>query len=273
MTAWTEATIHANGIDIHYHRSGGEKPPVVMLHGLTDNGACWTRLANDLAADYDCIMPDARGHGKSSAPADGYSFEEQADDVIAFIQALALERPALIGHSLGGAVSAQVAAKAPELIRGAILEDPAFISAEPNPQRNDWPDRHRANQALSHAELVVKGRTENPLWSPDTFDHWATAKHEARMEVFNALKALPPDFRKAVANFGVPVLMITGDEARGVVVSAVTAAELQALSPNLSVVNVPGAGHCIRYEQPNRVAEIVKGFLAEVFGTSMIQSA
>jgi N-formylmaleamate deformylase len=261
------ATIHANGIDIHYHRTGRDKRQVVMLHGLTDNGACWTRLANELAADYDCIIPDARGHGKSSAPADGYSFEEQADDVIAFIEALALDRPALIGHSLGGAVSAQVAAKAPELIRAAILEDPAFISDEPRDHRSDWPDRHRATQAMSHDDLVAKGKAENPLWSADTFDLWAIAKHETRMEVFNALQSAPPDFRNTVANFGVPVLMITGDDARGVVVSAETATELQSLNPNLSVVNVPGAGHCIRYEQPDRVAEIVKGFLGELYGS------
>ncbi len=262
MTTWSENTVHANGIDIHYHRSGGNKPQVVLAHGLTDNGACWTRLANDLAGDYDCIMPDARGHGQSSAPQTGYSFEEQADDLIAFIQALELDRPALIGHSLGGAVSAIVAAKAPELIRGAILEDPAFIGDERREQRSDWPDSHRAALATSHADLVAMGQTNNPRWSADTFDLWATSKHEARMEVFNALKAPPPDFRRNVADFGVPVLMITGDEARGVVVSAKTAAELQTLNPRLSVVNVPGAGHCIRYEEPERVAEIVKGFLS-----------
>ncbi|MBI1297666.1 alpha/beta fold hydrolase [bacterium] len=256
--------IHANGIDIHYHRTGGDGPTVVFAHGLTDNGACWTRLVTDLGSGYDCIMVDARGHGKSSAPEEGYSFDEQADDLIAFIHALELDRPVIMGHSLGGAVSAIVAAKAPGLIRAAILEDPAFITAEPNPQRSDWPDRHRATQSLSHAELVAQGEANNPRWSPDTFDHWATAKHEARMQVFHALQASPPDFRENAANFGVPVLMITGDEARGVVVSAATAAELQASSTKLSVVNVPGAGHCIRYEQPERVAEIVKGFLDEV---------
>ncbi len=170
-----------------------------------------------------------------------------------------------MGHSLGGAVSAIVAAKAPDLIRGAILEDPAFISAQPNQQRSDWPERHHANLAMSHSELVAKGQTENPLWSADTFDNWATAKHETRMEVFNALKTPPPDFRRTVANLGVPVLLITGDEVRGVVVSAATAAELQALSPHLRVVHVPGAGHCIRYEQPDRVAAIVKDFLRNLF--------
>lgn len=256
--------IHANGIDIHYHRTGGDGPTVVFAHGLTDNGACWTRLVNDLGSSYDCIMVDARGHGQTSASATGYSFEEQADDLIAFIQALELDRPVIMGHSLGGAVCAIVAAKAPGVIRAAILEDPAFITAEPNPSRSDWPDRHRATKSLSHAELVAQGQSNNPLWSPDTFDNWARAKHETRMEIFNVLEEMPPDFRKNTANYGVPVLMITGDDALGVVVSAAMAAELQALSSQLSVVNVPGAGHCIRYEQPERVAEIVKGFLKEV---------
>jgi pimeloyl-ACP methyl ester carboxylesterase len=262
--------IHANGIDIHYHRTGGrtggDGPTVVFAHGLTDNGACWTRLVNDLGSSYDCIMVDARGHGKTSAPPTGYSFDEQAADLIALIQALELDRPVIMGHSLGGAVCSIVAAKAPGVIRAAILEDPAFITAEPNPQRSDWPDRHRASQSLSHAELAAQGQANNPLWSPDTFDNWATAKHEARMEIFNALQAIPPDFRRNTANYGVPVLLITGDDARGVVVSAAMAAELQALSPKLSVVNVAGAGHCIRYEQPEQVAEIVKAFLDEVLG-------
>lgn len=253
--------ISANGIDIHYHRTGGNGMQVVLAHGLTDNGACWQRLVDDLGPGYDCIMPDARGHGQSSAPDDGYSFEEQAGDLIALIEALELDRPALIGHSLGGAVSAVVAAKAPHLIRGAILEDPAFVAGENRGRNNDWPERHRVALATSHADLVAQGKANNPLWSPDTFDRWATAKHETRLEVFNALHAPPMDFRKTVTNLGVPVLMITGDEARGVVVSAALAAELQALNPRLSVVNVPGAGHCIRYEQPARVVEIVREFL------------
>ncbi|MEZ4831946.1 MAG: alpha/beta hydrolase [Caldilineaceae bacterium] len=135
--------IHANGIDIHYHRTGGGGPTLVFAHGLTDNGACWTRLVNDLGSGYDCIMVDARGHGQTSAPADGYSFDDQADDLIAFIQALGLDRPVIMGHSLGGAVCAIVAAKAPQLIRAAILEDPAFISASSGESNSDWPDNHR----------------------------------------------------------------------------------------------------------------------------------
>ncbi len=51
----------ANGINIHYLRTGGSKPPLVLLHGLTGSGACWSPLARALEGEYDVMMPDARG--------------------------------------------------------------------------------------------------------------------------------------------------------------------------------------------------------------------
>jgi N-formylmaleamate deformylase len=53
---------------IHYLRTGGSKPPLILLHGLTGNGACWNPVARFLESNFDVLMPDARGHGKSSAP-------------------------------------------------------------------------------------------------------------------------------------------------------------------------------------------------------------
>jgi len=58
MTDWTTGICEANGINVHYVRTGGDKPPVVLLHGLMLNGACWTHLARALEKDYDVIMPD-----------------------------------------------------------------------------------------------------------------------------------------------------------------------------------------------------------------------
>jgi N-formylmaleamate deformylase len=81
MTAaacWGARSCKANGIEVHYLRTGGDKLPVVLLHGLSGSGACWTPLARDLANDYDVVMPDARGHGKSSTPEGGYRYEDLA---------------------------------------------------------------------------------------------------------------------------------------------------------------------------------------------------
>ncbi len=75
MDRWTTGTCEANGISVHYLRTGGQKPPVVLLHGLMTNGACWAPVAQALAENYDVVMPDARGHGNSSAPDQGYDYD------------------------------------------------------------------------------------------------------------------------------------------------------------------------------------------------------
>ena len=66
------------GVSIHYLRTGGSGPPLIFLHGLTGNGACWTPVARFLQGDFDVLMPDARGHGQSSAPLQGYRYEDHA---------------------------------------------------------------------------------------------------------------------------------------------------------------------------------------------------
>src|SRR5262245_21756317 len=122
MSDWFSGDVVANGIKIHYHRTGGEKPPVVLCHGLTDNGLCWLRVAQVLEKDYDLIMPDSRGHGLSDVPETGYSVEDRAADLAGLIQALDLDKPALLGHSMGAETSAAVAAYYPGLISRALLE-------------------------------------------------------------------------------------------------------------------------------------------------------
>jgi pimeloyl-ACP methyl ester carboxylesterase len=71
MTTWSSEVCETNGISIHYLRTGGAKPPVVLLHGLRGSGARWTPLARALEGEFDVVMPDSRGHGDSSAPPHG----------------------------------------------------------------------------------------------------------------------------------------------------------------------------------------------------------
>src|SRR5258707_1543924 len=120
MTNWTSAVCKANGIDIHYLRTGGSKPPVVLLHGLTGSGACWSPLARALEAEFDVVMPDARGHGDSSTPLNGYRYEDYARDVVGVIQGLGFTAPVLLGHAIGGMTAAVVASEIGAAI-GAVL--------------------------------------------------------------------------------------------------------------------------------------------------------
>jgi N-formylmaleamate deformylase len=130
MTNWIRGDCEASGINIHYLRTGGDKPPLIALHGLTGSGACWSALARALEGEYDVIMPDARGHGKSSAPLHGYLYRDHASDVIGLIEALGLAAPVLLGHSMGGMTAAVVASEVSTAIRGVVLADPTFLSPE-----------------------------------------------------------------------------------------------------------------------------------------------
>jgi pimeloyl-ACP methyl ester carboxylesterase len=68
METWQQGNIETGGLRLHYTRTGGAKPPVVLAHGFSDDGLCWTPVARALQAEYDVIMVDARGHGQSAAP-------------------------------------------------------------------------------------------------------------------------------------------------------------------------------------------------------------
>ena len=111
MPNWMTGVCEANGINIHYLRTGGSKPPLILLHGLTGSGACWTLLARALETDFDVGMPDARGHGNSSTPLNGYRYGDYTNDVVGLIQGLGLATPVLLGHSMGGMTAAVVASQ------------------------------------------------------------------------------------------------------------------------------------------------------------------
>ncbi len=126
MSNWTSGFVQTNGIRIHYYRTGGDKPALVLAHGITDHGMCWRRVAQALEQEYDVIMVDARGHGHSDAPETGYSSQDHAADLAGLIEGLALEKSTLIGHSMGASNAAKVAGEYPNLVSRIILEDPVW---------------------------------------------------------------------------------------------------------------------------------------------------
>ncbi len=270
MTDWSTGTCETNGINLHYTRTGGSKPPLILLHGLTANGACWAALAHAIEEDYDVIMPDARGHGKSSVPDHGYRYEDHANDVVGLTEALRLSHPILIGHSMGGLVAAVVASRAPQLLRCLILADPTFLS--PIVQRkvrdSDVADQHRRYLNMSLDDLVAEARSRHPDRSLDTVELIARARLQTSMSAFDVLTPPNPNYRRVVSAIDVPVLLVIGGS--GGVVSPEIAAHLQRINPRLQVEQIPEAGHGLPYDQPERFAVVVKSFLrsiGEVIGT------
>jgi pimeloyl-ACP methyl ester carboxylesterase len=244
-------------------RTGVSKPPLILLHGLTANGACWTALAKAMEREYDVIMPDARGHGKSSAPNHGYKYEDHANDVASFIKAMRLSFPILLGHSMGGMTAAVVASRKPNLLSGLILADPTFLNPEYQRQvfESDTTEQHRKMLNKSLHELVAEAKIRRPNRLLETLELIAQARLQTSISAFEVLKPPNPEYMQLVSAIEVPSLLVTGDAG---VVSHAVAAELQRINPRIHVEQIPEAGHGIHYDQPDRFAAVVKSFLRSI---------
>jgi N-formylmaleamate deformylase len=216
-----------------------------------------------LEGEYDVIMPDARGHGKSSAPDHGYRYEDHANDVVGLIKALRLSSPVLLGHSMGGMTAAVVASRKPNLLRGLILADPTFLSPELQREifESDSADQHRQMLNKSLDELMAEARRRRRDRSSLTLDLIARARLQTSISAFDVLMPPNPDYMQLVSAIDVPSLLVIGDAG---VVSPAMAAELQRVNPRIHVEQIPEAGHGVQYDQPDRFANVVKSFLCSI---------
>jgi N-formylmaleamate deformylase len=268
---WISDYAVANGIKIHYTRTGGEKPPLVLSHGFTDNGLCWTRLAQFLEPDYDVIMYDARGHGLSDAPQEGYSYTDMAADLAGLIQALDLDKPILIGHSMGAVTTSVTAANYPDLVGCAILEDPPWRSVhaqataeERVAMLKDWRDDIVAKKSQSRDDIMAFCRTDRPLWSEVEYGPWADAKLQLSLNVFQIISIPPEPWPEAVRRITCPILLLTADPELGAIVTPEIAQEAASIWRHGTVAHIGGAGHSIRREQFAKYAQALKAFLDQV---------
>lgn len=270
MLTWSQGDVQLDDVRLHYYRTGAsEKPPLVLLHGFTDNGLCWSEAAREWEANFDLILPDARGHGLSSGSVSGnYRQQAMAEDVAAFIRALSLGPVRLGGHSMGGGVAAVVASEWPELVQALMLEDAALFPPDAQPtlsqeeihERHAWLFEARA-QSLEERQAACQ---KNTSWSEVTVEQWAISKDQLNMAILPTGSApvvgkRPP--LETLAAIRCPLLLVTGDPACGAMISPEGVDQILAIQPRARELHIPHAGHCIRYDQPQAYAQRVGEWL------------
>jgi N-formylmaleamate deformylase len=264
---FTSNTIQANGITHHYYRSGGDKRPLVLMHGFTDDGACWFPFAEPLTQDYDVIMPDARAHGQSARVAGiGFSNEALADDAAAFIQALALDRPAVMGHSMGAFNAMITAAKYPDLIRCLMLEDPPLLpppgegaAAARRPDLREWGNNLHRMQETPLEDLIADDQQRSPRWSDAELRLSAESKYRVDADVFEAHAPMPP-WELFMQRVQCPVLLLYGDTT---FIDDTIAQEAASLWKTGQAVKIAQAGHCIHRDNLADSLQAAQTFLRE----------
>lgn len=270
---WTANDIVVEGAKIHYIRTGdGSKPPLVLAHGFSDNGLCWLPVARDLEADFDVILPDARGHGLSARVQPGEAID-MAADTAGLIRGLGLNRPILGGHSMGASTSSQVEARFPRLVRALVLEDPPWrdweppqppeLGKEPQARPNPMHDWITSLEKSSVEELIASCHKDNPAWAEAELRPWAESKKQFDYNFLQSPGGFMQDWQAAYQAIRCPTLLVTADPAKGAIVTPETAQQVCAQNKSIQAVNIPDAGHNIRRENYVEYMRVVRAFLKE----------
>lgn len=271
---WTEDDIMVNGNRMHYYRMGQtgglHKPSMVLQHGFSDTGLCWQPVASELAATYDVVMPDARGHGLSARVQEGEKLD-MAADLAALIRGLELERPVVAGHSMGARMAAQLGARFPDLVRALILEDPPWFAPQVAESRPPTitKDSPTAKWILSLKDqtleqVMAQCRAEHPTWPEIIVRRWCEGKKQLDPTFLTTDNGGWPQWPEVARAISCPVLLITADPDKGGLVTPALAQQAVQMNPRFRVVHIPGVGHHIRFGNHGAYMQAFIAFLEEV---------
>jgi pimeloyl-ACP methyl ester carboxylesterase len=274
---------HLEGVWLHYQDwPGGDAAgaePLLLLHGLTQQSHAFDGVAARLRTRHRCLALDLRGRGESGWAPGTYAIPQYVRDVLALLDALAIESVHVLGTSLGGLVGLSLAAAAPGRLRSLALND---IGPEIDPRG--------AARVAAYAAAVPDGFPDLAgavAWAcaqypwlgglpPDVVSEavrWAVRREpggrwrfkfdpaigQAPRPTAEAARAASEAWWAALASLRCPVLLVRGAESD--ILSPATAAAMQARQPRLARVEVPGVGHAPTLAEPEATAALEAFYL------------
>ena len=286
---WSDGYVYANGIRIHYYHAvpAREKPVIVMVHGVTDNGLCWTTLTWKLQQSYDIYMLDARGHGLSDPFTTSDDGQTLVKDVVGFVKAMNFEKPILMGHSMGAATVMRVGAEYPELASAIIMLDPMLgrlpgerggeTRTAPTPAKVPQkettssdrlsvsmfgpPETLVAQNNYNFDDLVSTCRRNTPKWDSVDCMYWALSKKQYHgaytAETWQAMRGTM-NTADALAKIQVPAIILKADASPE---QRKTNEELARVMQKGKLVHIDGAGHNLHHDDLERTVVVLNEFL------------
>ena len=246
-------------------------PPLVLVHGIGSRAESWWPVLGPLAERFHVYAVDLRGHGGSGKPGAGYLLDDYAADLGALLDALGLERPFVLGHSLGAMTTMLWAVQQPGRAARIVLEDPPLRT---EPAILDAFDGWMQLNAAPPEAVAAWYQSEHPDWSWEECRRRAESITSTHPAVFAELRAASEEALAqpgpgrdprldALAAIDAPTLLVRGDPDLGSMVGPDDVAEIAAAAPQVVVRRIPGTGHSIHREQPEAFVREVVGFLGD----------
>ena len=249
-------TVRLNGIDLAYARRG-KGNPLVLLHGYPLDHHIWYVIAPMLENDFDLILPDLRGFGKSTTVDTPYTLDDFAADIAGLLDHLGVEKAAIAGHSMGGYVALAFANRYPTRISGlGMISSQALADT---PERKEGRYKSAADVADNGTQSVVEGMAAK--LTPDEQVREAALvvmKNQQPAAFVGALKAMAEriDASSLLDAFKFPVVLVHGDADELIPIER--AWEIKVTVPHAQMVELPGVGHLPMMEAPEKTAAALR---------------
>jgi pimeloyl-ACP methyl ester carboxylesterase len=243
-----------DGLRLYFERSGGGRE-LLFVHGWSCDWTAFRPQFEYFAQTYAVTALDLRGCGKSDRPESGYHIRDLTDDLARFCREVRIERPIVVGHSLGGGIALELAARYPSLPRAVVLVDPNPID----------PSLEVVRLFDGFADQLEgpSGEEVRRLWT----EHMGARDPELAQWIVDLMCAAPlPIAAQVIRNLnawnGIGALLLC--ELPTLLLASSADPEilrLLALKPDLKVGITHGAGHFIQLEVPDQVNAMIERFL------------
>ena len=254
-------------------------PQLVLLHGITSSAAAnWPSIAHWSQRGWRVIALDARGHGLSPR----WQPQQLVDDVVEVLEYLPTPaaglKPILIGHSMGAATAAVVAAQRPDLVSALVLEDPARYGTRSPSEllRRGQARANHVNRTLADLPASLAALLENagmpgqPSAQEALPSLWASQQLDQSL-LDTGVVAPEVEFTQLMESISLPTLLLTGDRRGEARVGAQLLAQLMEQNPHICGQVMSGAGHQVRRANPQAYYDVVDAFLQAQVPASAMQ--
>jgi pimeloyl-ACP methyl ester carboxylesterase len=253
-----EKKISIENLEVNY-KIAGEGFPFLILHGWGGSSNSWTYVQKRLAGKgYKVISPDLPGFGKSVSPAIPWEIKDYSNFVLNFIERLKLEKLILLGHSFGGRISIKLASLHPDKFKFLILCDSAGIKRKLNfRQRMIFYFAQFGNFLFSKKLLRrFKDMAKNIFYIAIRQRDYTKVKGAMR-ETFK--KVVDEDLLPDLSKISTKTLIIWGGKDKAVPLEDAYLIKEKIINSTLEIV--PGVGHTLNLEAPEKLATIILDFL------------